>query len=527
MNILRKRAFHPYLLSAFPVLALLANNLTQVKPAIALRPLLAAIAAAGLLTLAFRLVFRDGRRAAAAASLMAVLFFSYGHAYNALKETEALGVLVGRHRHLAPLWLGLLAAGLWGLATRVRNPGLLTETLNVMAALALVLPGLQIARFTLGAQVPPPAQAAQAAGMSVPDGRLPPDIYYLVLDAYTREDVLARHFGYDNRPFLDALESMGFYVATCSQSNYAQTELSLSSSLNFDHHEALAAGFPGGNTDVSYLPTLIKRSAVQRILSDLGYTIVAFETGYYWSHLETADVYITPPPRSETSLPVLEGLNSFEVMLANTTGALILTDAASVLPSFLVPDTDYPFQRHRERVLHNLDALPNLPLAVQSPKFVFAHLIIPHEPFVFGPNGEPVSVPEPIEGEAYRSAYQDQITYLNRRLETLLAQILATSARPPIVVLQGDHGAGHMSPEGRMAIFNAYFLPEGGNELLYASISPVNTFRVIFNHYFDADLPLLDDTSYYSWYPDRFDFETIPNTCPLDEMPLSEEGSAS
>ena len=43
---------------------------------------------------------------------------------------------------------------------------------------------------------------------------------------------------------------------------------------------------------------------------------------------------------------------------------------------------------------------------------------------------------------------------------------------------------------------NAYHLPDGGNALLYPSITPINTFRVIFNHYLGADFELLEDSSY-------------------------------
>jgi hypothetical protein len=49
-----------------------------------------------------------------------------------------------------------------------------------------------------------------------------------------------------------------------------------------------------------------------------------------------------------------------------------------------------------------------------------------------------------------------------------------------------------------MGIMNAYHFPQGGNSLLYPSISPANTFRVIFNYYFGADFELVDDRSYYS-----------------------------
>ena len=45
----------------------------------------------------------------------------------------------------------------------------------------------------------------------------------------------------------------------------------------------------------------------------------------------------------------------------------------------------------------------------------------------------------------------------------------------------------------RHAILNAYYLPGDGSKKLYPSISPVNTFRVVFSHYFGADLDLLPD----------------------------------
>ncbi len=38
-----------------------------------------------------------------------------------------------------------------------------------------------------------------------------PDIYYIILDAYTRDDILAGAYGLNNRPFLQELEERGFY----------------------------------------------------------------------------------------------------------------------------------------------------------------------------------------------------------------------------------------------------------------------------------------------------------------------------
>jgi hypothetical protein len=61
----------------------------------------------------------------------------------------------------------------------------------------------------------------------------------------------------------------------------------------------------------------------------------------------------------------------------------------------------------------------------------------------------------------------------------------------------------------KMTIFNAYYLPQGGSELLYDSITPVNSFRVIFSHYFNAGYTLLSDEVYFSPYHQPYKFINV------------------
>ncbi len=93
--------------------------------------------------------------------------------------------------------------------------------------------------------------------------------------------------------------------------------------------------------------------------------------------------------------------------------------------------------------------------------------------------------------------------------------IISNSNDPPVIILQGDHGSRAMlaeyslentNLEERMSILNAYYLPLNGQNKLYDNITPVNTFRIIFNHYFDTNLTLLKDENYFaSWkYPYNF-----------------------
>jgi hypothetical protein len=168
---------------------------------------------------------------------------------------------------------------------------------------------------------------------------------------------------------------------------------------------------------------------------------------------------------------------------------------------------DAAYSQHRENIIFAFGELENIP-ELQSPKFVFVHILAPHEPFVFGAQGELVGRNTPFSLnndwdtknlESYRHGYRDQVNYVNLRILRAVQEIIARSATPPIIILQGDHGtlARVSSQNARMTILNAYYLPGGGEELLYGTITPVNTFRLILDYYFGANLGLFSDSSYY------------------------------
>jgi hypothetical protein len=105
-------------------------------------------------------------------------------------------------------------------------------------------------------------------------------------------------------------------------------------------------------------------------------------------------------------------------------------------------------------------------------------------------------------------AYGDQVVFINTKLPEIVKTILAKSDPAPIIVIQGDHS--YFRSADRVKILNAYYLPDGGSKNLYPTITPVNTFRVIFNTYFGGQYDLLPDDSRYS--ENKVVYET-PSTC--------------
>jgi hypothetical protein len=149
-----------------------------------------------------------------------------------------------------------------------------------------------------------------------------------------------------------------------------------------------------------------------------------------------------------------------------------------------------------------LDHITDVP-AITAPKFTYVHLFIPHYPYVFGPDGELITDPGYYSGDrgsAIDSTYEEkgyvnQVQYIDKRIVPILQAVINKSKNPPIIILMGDHG---LVGPNRQTILLAYYLPGNASVKLYPTITPVNSFRLIFNEYFGANYSLLPDQTYIS-----------------------------
>jgi hypothetical protein len=499
MDRLKRIALHPFLLGTYVVLGLLIPNFEQVETKVVLRPLAVILVSIFIIYLLLWALTRDWVKASIFSAVLVILFFSYGHVYSALKSVTVSDILLFRHRTLVPLWMILLVvAGAW--LWKKRSLSTLNYYLNIISLFLVGMSLVQLGVLTYGSADSRVDVSLKDQASSTSSTR--PDIYYIILDGYGRQDILQNVMGYDNSAFLSELEGLGFYVAGCSQSNYAQTQMSLASTLNFNYLDVLHAEGDEGATQKNSTSDLIKDSELRRFLESQGYITVAFATGFNFTQITDADLYLAPKPGRQ--------LNEFEYLLLQTTAVRVLLD----YQLGKVEDTTAELFRMRTRfTLDKLDTLPGDP----RPKFVFAHIVIPHPPFVFGASGEAVervfTRDDQFSPQDYITGYTDQVIYVNNEIIDTLRTIVQKSERPVIIVLQGDHGPGRFTPEARMGILNAYYLSDRRPTALYESITPVNTFRVILNAYFDQDLPLLEDVSRFSVYNLPYNYTIVENTC--------------
>ena len=510
---------HPFLLGAFPVLSYYAANLSEARPRELAWPLAAGVAGASAVWLVARLVLRSGPRAGLVASLAVAVFWSAVWATPAANDllSRLSRVWVYHVFNVRPTWvlsseLVLASAAAYWLAFRLKSPDGVTSFLNVFAAVLVALPVARVARAGGSAaghiRQPPAFRLAPGPG---PGGR--PDVYYLILDGFARGDVLRDVFGYDLEPFLKGLEARGFYVARRSTSNYGQTPLSLASSLNAAYLDELV---DLDETAIGEVGPLIGNGAVVRTFRREGYKFVTFATGFRQTEHPGADVYLTPR----------RTIGGFHRMILDATPLWWLpSDLTEVIKA------GDPYAQARERTLYLFDRLPEV-ARDPSPTFTLAHVLSPHPPFLFDEAGNDVSPRQKSyflnDGNVYLGHYGDagsyvagygpQAAYLVRRVEEVVDRILAASPEPPVIIIQSDHGSGsRLNTESveltdqkeRMSILNAYLFPGRDYHALDPRITPVNSFRVVFDTLFGARLPRLPERNYFSTWHNPFAFHDV------------------
>lgn len=476
------------LLGIYPMLTLYVSNIDQVGRAALFVPLILSAVFAALMLGLFARITKNKFAAGLMTSVVLISFFSYGHAINALQDG---GIDL-------PAWISFLvwlsaSAGWIAAAGRIHPRDLRSNTpaLNLIVIILLLFPLFKVLRYGSFSLIPFAPKTDHAQTLTA---ETKPDIYYIILDSYGRADILKELYGYDNGSFLGALEETGFYVAECAQSNYHLTMLSLGSALNMDYLPMLSDEFAPEKTDRFYLFKALNENAVLRALESSGYQTVAFATGFPWTELSGADQFYAP----QYALPIDE----FGILALKTTLVRVVDDLN------LINLDDITAERHRARsrlVFSSFDDLANMP----GPKFVFVHILLPHPPYVFDAQGNPTSPDSVRDADGYPA----QTAYVSAEILEGVRTLIAQSAIPPVIILQGDHGPFYADITERKKILNAYYLPDHSDQL-YAGISPVNTFRVVFNALFGTTYPLLEDVSYVSDLPYAYDFRVVPNSCP-------------
>lgn len=317
-----------------------------------------------------------------------------------------------------------------------------------------------------------------------------PDIYYIILDRYAGKDTLNNVYGYDNSPFLNDLKSTGFHVGEFSWANYHSSAHSIASSLNMSYLDEIMPKSDIHNKDWKAIYGLIKNYQVSLNLKKIGYKYYHFGS-WWWPTTKNNEA------DKNINLGLISEFSS--VLLSNS---LIDPFARAMkLPFF---DSRYSQWR---RINYQLDLLPKV-AEDKNTTFVFAHLIIPHEPYVFQSSGQFLDFEED-KNKPDKIKYLDQVKFLNSRLKIFVDKVLSANGNS-VIIFQADEGpypeiydknknnfdwaqADKSDINHKMSIFNTVYFPDKNYDSFIKASSPVNVFRIIFNKYFASEIQLLPD----------------------------------
>lgn len=505
---MKKLVSYPLLLTTAIILDRVLASITQIDATQSIQPLLILLGTTFISALLVQQFIKDWRRTDFIIFMVMIMLIFYGVIYDFFKATfparaDVLGLL------LIPLMIWLysfmISKRIW---KSIGNPTQLTSYFYVVFSLLLVFQVVRFAStikdnlFSLSNQttqraIPPLSKPIHLR----PDSQ--PDIYVIILDGYGRKDVLQKIYDYDNSPFLDALQQRGFYVATDNHSNYIETPFAMAALWNFDY----LTPWDSSGDYTKYIMDPIENNRVFPLLKEAGYTTVSFDGSAEYTQIQSADVFLSDfVPLSQFDSFLLTGSPLEPISNIFGLGLPIPNDTT-----------------HRLRVQYKLNKIQEIPTLLPGPKITYMHILVPHPPFIFDENGNAVDPPRAyslsdgneFQGsrEEYWKGYRAQVRFINGRVLEAVDAILKKSKQPPIILLMGDHGPGSMfnydvkNPgcvwERSRNLYAIYLPGHGADKTLYPSISPVNTFRIIFNTYFGTDLPLLEDRTYFmAWqYP--------------------------
>lgn len=333
-----------------------------------------------------------------------------------------------------------------------------------------------------------------------------PDIYYIVLDAYGGDETINTIYGFDNSNFVRELAKRGFYIPKRSTSNYNRTKLSIASSLNFDYLTQLEK-IEDRNGD-QFLQKVIDQNRVFSFLKERGYTSFSISSGFESIKIGSAGNHFDENMEGSEYLEMLLFSNSILDSFHRITGDRVdIINPRKIL-----------YQNHGNNIENALNKIIEVAQYPGSKsKIVFAHILIPHPPFIFGTSNSTEDFSRPFclcDGKTYQgskdeylSGYVNQIDYTNNQVIKLIDKIKNESINDPIIIIQGDHGPrSHVDLESvnnsclpeAFSIFTTYYFPDNNYSSLYQSISPVNTFRIVLNQYFGLSLEILPNKNYFA-----------------------------
>lgn len=395
-----------------------------------------------------------------------------------------------------------------------------------LVAYLFVAPGFSVARvlpaIVRQSSVEPAQLSAQTKSY---DSSNKPDIYYIVLDRYTNQAVLRDQFNFDNSTFTNYLDAHGFTVNNDAYSNYPYTAMSIASTLNVDYTKDLTAQYKDADLQSRTLyHNLIRHSSLVQALKKEGYTYYALGSWYGATNkapLADDDIVYQQRVTAFGFHKRLRGIEASELTKSPYFRFI-------QIPAIKWWPFNYEYNEHVPTVRRQIQELNRFAQS-DSPggRFIFAHMLVPHEPFAFNADGTLSLTPgNDSAGKPIKQKYVAQVDFINEQVKNLIDAIDEHSGGKSIVVLNADEGPypqflndSFLTPQSgpqtgqliltdedmttwsedylkmKFGILQAVRIPEASPESM-SNLSSVNAFRIVLNSYFGYALDYLPNCQF-------------------------------
>jgi hypothetical protein len=303
----------------------------------------------------------------------------------------------------------------------------------------------------------------------------------------------------------------------------------VSSLLNFAHITRLAQDAGPTSKDHSLPTYLVKHNRAAGFLKDRGYKYVLFPSAWWAATANSplADEEFDPHQKSDLQHEIFRS----ELRLTMIRSTLLRSTIRS-------HKAHLPVVQHVIRSFEGLHRVPDDP----APTFTFAHVLLPHVPYLVDERCHPLEhmIPDNMEADTpeQREDYIGQVRCVDRLVLDLVNTLLQRSSTPPVILIVGDHGPrfadvgfyGHPEKVSRAFLrerfgaFGAFYLPAGGNSAFKEPVTLVNVLGNVLRYYFNADIPANANEMYvsgeqlYRFYPTD---PSLLGTLPIPAQPCS------
>lgn len=321
-----------------------------------------------------------------------------------------------------------------------------------------------------------------------------PDIYFLVFDAMASSQSVLNTTGKSISDLDTFLHNKGFYLASNARANYNWTIHSVSTTLNMDYLPPWIAPVMDDLKVYFWGSSSFKDNSLFRILQKENYKINSYQPISFDNTQWPGESYFNNLKKYHYSFKTLPG-RIYKDIFWNY--SRINVDFIHQYQLDLIYERSLVKKKYFDTTVSLIKESCS---KTGQPKFTYGHFMLPHDPYVFDSTGKLKSPDKTIPRNSQEDldGYYEQLRFATNTIRELVTYIQANNKKNTIIIVAGDHGFKTKEARVNGYTFNnysAFYFPDKDYHSLYDSITPVNSFRLVLNKYFNATLPLLKDSS--------------------------------